>query len=43
LAQKDSVQKLVGKNKFVLARKIIYTDLAEMGKHFYKKICIITL
>jgi hypothetical protein len=31
------------KNLIILARKIIYADLAEMEKHFYKKIYIITL
>jgi hypothetical protein len=29
--------------KIYLARKIIYADLPEMEKHFYKKIYIITL
>jgi hypothetical protein len=37
------VQKLVAKTYLFLARKIIYEDLAEMAKHFYKKIYIITL
>jgi hypothetical protein len=31
------------KNLNILARKIIYADLPEMKKHFYKKIYIITL
>jgi hypothetical protein len=31
------------KNINILARKIIYADLAKMEKHFYKKIYIITL
>jgi hypothetical protein len=31
------------KNLIILARKIIYADSAEMGKHFYKKIYIIPL
>jgi hypothetical protein len=43
LAQIDSVQRLVAKTLIVLARKIIYANLAEMEKHFYKKIYIITL
>jgi hypothetical protein len=32
------MQKLVAKIYLFLARKIIYSDLAEMEKHFYKKI-----
>jgi hypothetical protein len=43
LALKDSVQRLVAKTLLFLARKIIYADLAEMEKHFYKTIYIITL
>jgi hypothetical protein len=31
------------KNLIILCRKIIYSDLAEMEKHFYKNIYIITL
>jgi hypothetical protein len=31
------------KNLIILARKIIYADLAEMKKHFYKKIYTIPL
>jgi hypothetical protein len=31
------------KNINYLARKIIYADLVEMEKHFYKRIYIITL
>jgi hypothetical protein len=31
------------KNLFILATKNIYADSTEMEKHFYKKICIITL
>jgi hypothetical protein len=40
---KNSVQKLVAKTYLFLSRKIIYADLAEMEKHFYKKIYIINL
>jgi hypothetical protein len=31
---KDSVQRLVAKTLLFFARKIIYSDLAEMEKHF---------
>jgi hypothetical protein len=43
LELKDSVQKLVAKTELCLARKVIYADLAEKEKHFYKTIFIITL
>jgi hypothetical protein len=43
LALKDSVQKMVAKTQLLLARKIIYADLADVETHFYKKIYIITL
>jgi hypothetical protein len=43
LKVKDSVQRLVAKTELFLARKIIYADLAEMEKYFYKKIYVITL
>jgi hypothetical protein len=38
LEQKDNVQKLVAKTLLFLARKIIYSDFVEKGKHFYIKI-----
>jgi hypothetical protein len=37
------MQKFVAKTELFSARKIIYADPADMGKHFYKKIYIITL
>jgi hypothetical protein len=37
------MQKLVAKTKLFLATKIIYADPAEMEKHVYKQIYIITL
>jgi hypothetical protein len=37
------MQKLVAKIYLFLSTKIIYADPAEMEKHFYKKIYIITL
>jgi hypothetical protein len=43
LTLQDSVHKLSSKQQIYLARKIIYSDSAEMEKHFYKKIYFITL
>jgi hypothetical protein len=40
---KRQCAKLVTKTKIFLARKIIYADLAEMEKHFYKNIYTINL
>jgi hypothetical protein len=38
LGLQDSVQKLVAKTSLFLTIKIIYADMAEKEKHFYKKI-----
>jgi hypothetical protein len=43
LSLADSVQNLVAKAQLILGRKIIYADLAEIEKHFYKKLYIITM
>jgi hypothetical protein len=43
LALQDSVHELSSRTKIYLTGKIIYAALAEMEKHFYKKIYIITL
>jgi hypothetical protein len=43
LTSQDSVHNLVSRTWIYLTWKIIYADLSEMEKHFYKKIYIITL